>query len=184
VSPGARDPGLQVLIAEEPDTLLVAERLRDGRVALGTRVRRPNGEWEPGELHILDPEVQLALAGWLTPSVEEGWIETIRQRSAEPLRTAGELYGEGPGALSRFAFDTLAEVPPHLLARALILLANALGPGARERLIERLNETENRSEEMELRRRLADENEAFAYVVAAASLFDALSRGVFPEDVP
>ena len=32
-------------------------------------------------------------------------------------------------------------------------------------------------------RRIADENEAFAYAVAAASLFDALAEGVYPEDL-
>jgi hypothetical protein len=176
-------PGFQVLISEDPPTLLVAERLRDGRVAMGTRIAREDGGWEPGELHFLDPDVQLDLAAWLTPVVEEGWMETVRQRSLQPLRTAGELYGEGPGALSRFAFDTLGEIPPHLLGRAMLLLANAIGPRARERLVERLNETPSTTEDMELRRRLADEKAAFAYAVSAAALFDALDRGIYPEDV-
>jgi hypothetical protein len=180
---GGKEPGFQALISEDPATMLVAERLRDGRVALGTRVQRPDGEWDVGELHLLDPTVQLDLAAWLAPAVEAGWIDTIRQRRTDPLRTAGELYGEGPGAVTRFALDTLAEIPPALVSRAMILLANAVGPRARSRLVERLNETANRSEDSELRRRLADENEAFAYAVAAAALFDALEEGVYPEDV-
>jgi hypothetical protein len=183
VSSTPREPAFQVVITEDPLILLVAERLRDGRVALGTRIQRPNGEWEPGELHLLEPAAQLDLAGWLAPAVEAGWIDTIRHRQADPLRTAGELYGEGPGALERLAHDTIAQIPPRLLALSMILLANAVGPKARERLVERLNETESRSEDIELRRRLSDENETFAYAVAAASLFDALARGVFPEDV-
>lgn len=172
----------EALISDDPPTLLVAERLRDGRLALGTRVRDTAGTWVPGEVHFLPATLPLDLAAWLAPAVEAGWIDTVRQRQAEPLRTAGELYGEGPGALRQLAFDTLAEIPPDLLGRAMILLANSVGPNARERLVERLNETDSRSEEMELRRQLADENEAFAYAVAAAALFDALSRGLLPED--
>jgi hypothetical protein len=30
---------------------------------------------------------------------------------------------------------------------------------------------------------MADENQAFAYAIAAAALYDALSRGIIPEDV-
>ncbi|MQA91193.1 MAG: hypothetical protein GEU90_13330 [Gemmatimonas sp.] len=178
-----KEPGFQVRISDNPATELVAERLRDGRVALGTRVQQPDGDWSAGELLLLDPTVQLDLAAWLAPAVEDGWIGTIRQRRPDPLRTAGELYGEGPGAVMRFALDTVAEIPPGLLSRAMVLLANAVGPRARSRLVERLNETPNRSEDSELRRRLADENEAFAYAVAAAALFDALEEGVYPEDV-
>lgn len=178
-----REPPLHLLISSDPPTELVAERLRDGRVAMGTRTRGKDGTWHPGELHLLDPPAQLELAGWLAPAVEGAWTETVRQRRAEPLRTAGELYGEGPGAVSRLAFDILGELPPDLLARAMILLANAVGPLARDRLIDRLNETDDRSEDEELRRRLADENEAFAYAVAAAALFGALAEGVFPEDL-
>lgn len=181
--PESRSPGFQIRLSDDPETVLVAERLRDGRVALGTRVRRAGGGWDPGELHLLEPSVQLDLAGWLAQSVEAAWIETVRQRAVEPLRTAGELYGEGPGAVARFAFDTLREIPPTLLASAMIQLANAVGPQARERLVERLNETGDRLEDEELRRRLADENEAFAYAISAAALFDALSRGIYPEDV-
>jgi hypothetical protein len=182
VAAGSRPTSWQVLLADDPPTMLVAERLRDGRVALGTRVRTDGGDWAPGELLLLEPTVQLDLAAWLTPCVEAGWLDTVRQRLADPLRTAGELYGEGPGAVKRFALETLGEIPPHLLALAMILLANAVGPHARERLIERLNETGSRSEDAELRRRLAEENEAFAYSVAAASLFDALARGISPAD--
>lgn len=183
MSSASKEPGFQALISDDPPTMLVAERLRDGRVAIGTRVQRPKGDWAAGELHLLDPSIQLDFAAWLAPAVEAGWIETVRQRREEPLRTAGELYGEGPGAVTRFGIDTLSEIPPALLARAMILLANALGPQARGRLIERLNETPNQSEDMELRRRIADENEAFAYAVAAAALFDAVNQGVYPEDI-
>ena len=51
----------------------------------------------------------------------------------------------------------------------------------RERLIQRLNRTSNRSEDAALRRRLADEHEAFAYAVASAALFDALGRRLLDE---
>ena len=173
----------EALISGDPSTLLVVERLKDGRMALGTRVQSPDGSWKAGELHLLDPKVQLDLAAWLAPIVQNDWLETVRQRQLDPLRTAEELYGEGPGALNRLAFDTLAEIHPALLRLATILLANAIGPNARERLVGRLNETDDRSEDLELRRRLADENEAFAYAVAAAALFDALARGVLAEDV-
>jgi hypothetical protein len=179
----SRTQGLQLRILDDPVTILALERLRDGRVAVGTRVQRPDGEWDAGELHLLEPSTQLELASWLSGIVEEGWMDTIRQRQDASLRTAGELYGEGPGAVSRFAFDMLAEIPPALLARAMMLLANAVGPGARDRLVERLNETGDRSEDMELRRRLADENETFAYAIAASALFDALARGIYPEDL-
>ncbi|MEX2582966.1 MAG: hypothetical protein WD766_06820 [Gemmatimonadota bacterium] len=183
MSTPAKGSGFQALISDDPPTLLVAERLRDGRVAIGTRVQHRDGEWSAGELHLLDPAVQLDVAAWLAPAVEAGWIDTVRQRRDDPLRTAGELYGDGPGAVTRFGMDTLSEIPPALLARAMILLANAVGPQARSRLVERLNETPNRSEDIELRRRIADENEAFAYAVAAAALFDAVNEGVYPEDI-
>ena len=178
-----REPALHIEVGQDPPAELFAERLRDGRVALGTRARRRDGGWEPGELLLLAPEAQLELAAWLAPSVQAAWASTVRQRRDDPLRTAGELYGEGPGAVQRLAFETLAELPPGLLARAMILLANAVGPSNRSRLVDRLNSTDDVSEEAELRRRLADENESFAYAVAAAALFDALAEGVFPEDV-
>lgn len=173
----------QTLISEDPPTLLVGERLRDGRIALGTRVRGDDGEWEPGDFQFLPPAAQLDLAAWLTAAVEEGWSETIRERSGDPMRTAWELYGEGPGALRQLAVDTLSELSPDLLRRAMVLLANALGPSSRERIVERINRTDDASEEMELRRMLADAGEGFAYAVAAAGLFDALARGLLPEDI-
>jgi len=167
--------GFRSWISDDPPTLLVAERLRDGRIAMGTRLQRPDGIWEAGEMLFLESSAFLDLASWLAPAVEERWMETVRKRREAPVRTAGELYGEGPGALSRLAFDTLGEIPPDLLARALVLLANSIGPGARERLVERLNRTDSRSEDSELRRRIADENESFAYAIAAAGLFDAIA---------
>jgi hypothetical protein len=183
LAPTSPEPAFHARISEDPPVVLVGERLRDGRLALGTRLQRPDGEWDAGELHLLDPAVQLDLVSWLTPTVVRGWTETIRRRQADPLRAAGELYGEGPGAVARFAFDTLREIPPELLATAMLLLVNAIGPSARERLVERLNVTPSRSEDLELRRRLADENESFAYALAAAALFDALAEGIYPEDV-
>lgn len=158
--------------------MLSAERLRDGRIAFGTRIRREDGSWEAGELHLLEPGAYLDLAAWLTPAVEEAWIGTVREREGEPLQTARELYGEGPGAVRQLAEEIVREIPPHLLARAMIVLANSIGPEARERLIAQLNATDDPSEDAALRRRLSDENEAFAYVVAAAALFDALARGL------
>ncbi len=175
-------PGFQARISDDPPVVLVAERLRDGRMAIGTRTQRPNGDWDPGELLLLDPSVQLDLASWLAPAVSAGWIDTVRQRRDAPLRTAGELHGEGPGAVMRFALDTVAEISPALLARAMMLLANSVGPAARQRLVDRLNETEDQSEDLELRRRLLDENETFAYAVAAAALFDALDQESFLDE--
>jgi hypothetical protein len=176
VGEAKREPTFQTSVAEDPPTTLYAERLRDGRVALGTRTLRADGEWEPGELHILEPTAYLDLAGWLAPAVHDGWIETVRERRAEPLRTAAELYDDDPGAVERLAERILGEIPPALLTRAMILLANSIGPEARARLVDRLNRTENPSEDAELRRRLNDEHEAFAYVIAAAALFDAMDR--------
>lgn len=176
---GARKRGdtFETLISEEPRTVLFAERLRDGRIALGTRTLARNGEWETGELHLLEPSAYLDLAGWLTPAVEDGWTETIRARAEDPVRTAEELHGEGSAGIRRLAADMLEELPPSLLARALTLLANSIGPGSRERLVTRLNETDSVSEDARIRRQLADEKEAFAYVVAAAALYDSISRG-------
>lgn len=169
-------------ISDDPPTILIAEQLRDGRLALGTRVQSKSGAWEPGELHLLDPAVMLDLAAWLARKVEDGWLETVRERQLEPLRTAEELYGEGPGAVTHLAHDTLAEIPPELLRRAMLLLANAIGPAARQRLVGRLNQTVVGAEDEELRRRLADEHEALGYAVAAAALFDAVARGILLED--
>lgn len=162
--------------------MLFAERLRDGRIALGTRVMRKDGSWEPGELHLLETAAYLDLAAWLSPAVEDAWIGPVRDRQAKPLLTAQELYGEDPGAAERLLEGVLREIPSGLLLRAMILLANSIGPEARERLVTRLNQTSDRSEEAELRRRLADEQESFAYVIAAAALYDALERGVSADD--
>lgn len=164
-------------MAEEPPTVLYAEWLRDGRVAVGTRRQERDGSWTPGELHLLEPSAALDLAAWLSPLVEQSWTDAIRERRAEPLRTARELYGEGPGGAERLAEEMLREIPAELVARGLILLANSIGPEARARLVDRLNRTTSAGEDSALRRRLADENEAFAYAVAAAALFDALARG-------
>jgi hypothetical protein len=174
-----REPGLEILIAEDPPVVLYAERLRDGRVALGTR-RREGEEWRAGELFLLDSSAYLSLAGWLAPLVCAAWIEPIRERRTEPLRTAEELYGSGREGVLRLAHQMLDQVPPVYLTRALILLANSIGPETRNRLIQQLNRTLNVSEDAALRRRIADDNEAFAYAVAAAALFDALASG--PEE--
>jgi len=173
----ASDAPLEVQIQDDPPTVLHAEWLRDGRVALGTRRQRRDGSWEAGELQILERAVCLDLAAWLSPVVVEGWIGAVRERQGEPLRTANELYGEGGGAAERLAFEMLREIPHELLVRGLLLLANSMGPENRERLIQRLNRTTSGSEDAALRRRLADEHEAFAYAVAAAALFDAVLRG-------
>lgn len=170
-------------IADDPPTILIAEQLRDGRVALGTRVQERTGEWKAGALNFLDPAIVMDLSAWLATSVERGWLDTIRERQLSPLRTAEDLYGEGPGGIARLAQDTLAEVPPALLRRAMILLANSIGPEARQRLVERLNETGSRSEDLELRRQLADEHEALGYAVSAAALYDALACGILPKDI-
>src|SRR5690606_27539958 len=92
------------------------------------------------------------------------------------LRTAEELYGEGAAAVRRLATEMLEEMPPALLARGLILLANAIGPSARDRLVARLNATDDISEDAKIRVQLAEENSAFAYAVAAAGLFDSIGR--------
>lgn len=172
-----RAPTFESLIGEDPRTVLFAERLRDGRIAVGTRALLRDGSWAAGELHVLEPAAYLDLAAWLAPAVEEGWIDTVRARGEDPLRTAAELYGEGAESARRLADEMLREIPPSLLARALVLLANSIGPDARERLVARLNATDNASEDAILRRRLAEEKEAFAYVIAAAALYDTVARG-------
>jgi hypothetical protein len=89
---------LTVPLGPEGDTLLSAERLRDGRVAVGTRRRVGGDEWQPGDLLVLDRPAFLALAGWLDEAVEDAWIDAVRERQAEPLRTARErigIVGEG-----------------------------------------------------------------------------------------
>lgn len=180
---GASDGPFEATILSDPPTVLHAEWLRDGRVAFGTRHQRRDGQWEAGELQVLEPSACLDLAAWMSPVVVDGWLDSIRERQAEPLKTARELYGEGPPAAERLALEMLQEIPPELMVRALVLLANSLGPENRERLVQRLNRTRNRSEEAALRRRLADEHEAFAYAVAAAGLFDALDRRLLDEPV-
>ena len=92
------DTAFEAVIQRDPPTVLHAEWLRDGRVALGTRHQRADGEWEAGELHVLDPAVCLDLSAWLSPIVLDGWLASIRERQGEPLKTAHELYGEGPAA--------------------------------------------------------------------------------------
>ena len=171
-----REPGVEIRVADDPETVLYAERLRDGRVALGTR-RRNGEEWEPGEMHLLESGDYLNLAGWLAPLVAGAWVEAVRGRSAEPLRTAAELYGPGGEGASRLAHEMLDQLPPEYLARAMMLLANSMGPEARQRLVDRLNRTTDSSTDAMLRRRMDDESEAFAYAVAAAALFDAIGTG-------
>jgi hypothetical protein len=176
------DPPFEAVVQQDPPTVLHAEWLRDGRIALGTRHQNRDGKWEAGELHLLEPPVALDLAAWLTPVVLDGWIDSVRERLGEPLQTARELYGEGTAAAERLALEMLREIPPELLVRSLILLANSLGPENRERLVQQLNRTTSRMEDAALRRRLADEHEAFAYAVAASALFDALARGVIEDE--
>ena len=157
------------------------DELWRGRVALGTR-RQRGSDWEPGELHLLGPSAYLDLAAWLATLVSAAWIDAIRERREEPLRTAEELFGAGTGGVERLAGDLLAEIPPALLTRAMILLANSIGPEARNRLVQRLNRTTNVSDDAMLRRQMADESEAFAYAVATAALYDALATGVVEDE--
>lgn len=176
-----RDTRLELQLAEDPGTMLVAERLRDGRIALGARERDAAGRWTAGELHLLAPADYLALAGWLAEPVGEAWLGAIRDKQADQLRTAAELYGEGPSAVRLLALDVLAELPPPLLLRALLLLINSLGPKARERLVSRLNTAPSSADDDLLRRELAEQGEGLAYAVAAAALYDALDRGLDAE---
>lgn len=171
-----REPGFEIRVGDDPETVLYAERLRDGRVALGTRRRQGEG-WEAGELHLLAPGDYLDLSAWLAPLVSDAWIDAVRDRSEQPLRTADELYGGGVQGASRLAHEMLAQLPPAFISRALILLANSIGPDARKRLVDELNRTSDLSADAMLRRRMADESEAFAYAVAAAALFDAIATG-------
>src|SRR5690606_14871198 len=122
------------------------------------------------------------LAGWLSLAVEDAWIETVRDRQADSIRTARELYGEQADPPGRLAQEVLREIPPHLLVRALVLMVNSIGPEARRRMVARLNRTADFSEDAALRRQLAEESEAFAYGVAAAALFDAVHQGLDAED--
>lgn len=176
-----RDDGFEVVIQEAPAVVLYAERLRDGRIALGTREERSEGDWDPGEMHILEPRAMLALAAGVAPWVNDAWIDSVRERQPAPLETAAELYGAGPDGATRLAMEMLAQIPPSLMARGLILLANAIGPDSRHRLVHQLNRTTDRTADDVLRRQLSEEHEAFGYAVAAAALFDALARGVVEE---
>jgi len=176
-----QEPGLEIVVSEDPRVVLYAERLRDGRVALGTRRQGERG-WEAGELHLLEPSAYLDLAAWFAPLVSAAWIDAIRDRQPEPLRTAEELFGGGSEGVARLAADMLEQIPHALLVRAMILLANSIGPEARNRLVQRLNRTTNPSNDSMLRRRMADESEAFAYAVATAALYDALATGVLDEE--
>lgn len=160
----ARPAPLSLPLDEETGETLRVERLRDGRVALGT---------EDGALHLLPPRAAAALAGWLAPVVEEAWEETLRGRLGDALATADDLYPDEPERAARHARDLLDQLPPRLLGRALTLLANSIGPEAREEMVRALNRTGDSSEEAWLRRRLAEEGDAFAYVVAAAALLRA-----------
>lgn len=161
-------------IGEEPEVRVYAEPLRDGRVAVGTRTRTAGGDWRTGEIYLLDAALLAEVAGWLTPLVVADWIGSVRGRQDEPVRTAEELYGDEPDTIARLAREMMERIPPELMRRAMILLANSLGPASRSRLVEELNRTRSVSTEAELRRRLDEESEAFGYAIAAASLFDAL----------
>ncbi len=171
---GGEPRPLAVELGGDPPAILHAERLRDGRVALGTRLRGSDGEWEAGEMLVLPPGAAAALAGWLAPVVEAEWDDTVRDRLRDQLRTAQDLYGAADDGPRRLAEGILAEIPPRLLARALVLLAASIGPATRSALVDALNRTRDFSEEAMLRRRLAEEGDAFAFVVAAAALFRVL----------
>ena len=177
----SREARFEARIQDDPATVLFADWLRDGRVAIGTRRQTRDGRWEAGELHLLEPAIAADLAAWLSPLVVEGWIDTARERGLASLRTAQELYGEEPRAGEKLALEMLREIPRDLLVRALLLLANSIGPESRRRLVRRLNSTTQGDEDAVLRRRLAEEEEGVAYAVAAAGLLDALARGEVEE---
>lgn len=166
---------------DDEHTCVRAELLKDGRLAIGTRAKNRAGGWDAGDLVILERRASLALAAWLAPLVEEAWVDTARRHQEAQLRTARDLHGEGAHAAERLAGEMLHEVPFALRRRALLLLANAIGPETRERLIARLNEIPAAPDDAELRRRLAEEREAFAYTLAAAALYDALAEGAVGE---
>lgn len=172
-----RAPGFTAPLDEHGQHELYAERLRDGRLALGSR-RRAGDAWAPAELHVLERPVALALAGWLAEMVEEAWSPSLAERQPEALATARDLYGDAADGAGRLATEMLGQISPALLRRALLLLANSVGPGARDLLVERLNRTRDVSEDAAIRRRLAEGDEALAYAVAAAALFDAIDLGL------
>lgn len=165
---------------DDERTCVRAELLRDGRLAIGTRARSSDGGWDSGDLVLLDRRAYVALAAWLAQLVEDAWIETARRHQEAQLATARDLYGAGAAAAERLAGDMEREIPYTLRRRAMLLLANAIGPEMRERLVAQLN-TVPASGEAELRRRLAEEREAFAYALAAAALYDALGEGAVGE---
>ena len=177
MSGGPRVPRFEAQLQDDPPTVLFADWLRDGRVAIGTRRQRKDGEWEAGELHLLEPAVVADLAAWLAPVVVHGWRDTARERGMDSLRTAIELYGEETGAGERLAGEMLREIPRELMIRALLLLANAIGPASRRRLVQLLNSITHGPEDAALRRRLAEEEEGVAYAVTAAGLLDLLEQG-------
>lgn len=164
------DVGGPVEVPLEGGAALRATRLRDGRVALETRVE----DGAAGAAVTLPPASALALAAWLAPLVEGEWIASVRDRLPAQRALAEDLYGDEERGLHRLAAQLLDEVPPGLLSRALILLANAIGPDARRGLVEALNQTSDVSADAILRRRLAEETDAFAYVVAAAAVYDGI----------
>jgi hypothetical protein len=170
--------GLELLVHDTPPTILYTERLKDGRIALGTRVQSTAGAWHAGELHVLEPAAYLALAGWLAEPVAEAWLAPVRDRRDGQLRTAQDLYGPGAAGAQRLADDLLREVPRPLLVRALLLLVNSLGPAEHSRLVGQINATPPGPEEEELRRRLAEQREGFAYALAGAALLDAIEAGL------
>jgi hypothetical protein len=172
VTEGPNEPPFRAELEGAAAAALVAERRGDGAVALSAR--GPEGEWSAAQVHVLPPAAASALAGWLAPSVVQEWMGTVRQHLDAQLATAEALYGGEPGGLRRLGHKLLEELPPGLLARALVLLAGSIGPDARERIVGSLNRTTDFSEDLILRRRLAEEGDAFAYVVAAAAVFDAL----------
>ena len=71
------EPGLEIVVSDEPRVVLYAERLRDGRVALGTRREGERG-WEAGELHLLEPY------DWFEQRLPEPWRS--RTRITPPAR--------------------------------------------------------------------------------------------------
>jgi hypothetical protein len=168
-------PDFTVPLSDDGDSELFAERLRDGRIVIGSRERTGEG-WNPHGLHVLGRPAYLALAGWLAEHVEEAWLDTIRERQQEQLGTAADLFGDEPDPASHLASEMLRQLPPALLRRALLLLSNAIGPESRSRLVQRLNRTGDVSEEGRLRRDLAEADEALGYAVAAAALLDAMAR--------
>jgi|GEM_PF-2451495 len=157
------------------ETELFAERLRDGRIAIGTRDTGASGA---SSMVVLDTSSMLALAAWLAPLVEDAWLHSARARQAESVRSAEDLYGDSAGAARRLALDMVGEIPPVMLRRGLLLLANSIGPSSRDRLVERLNRTADGWEDGMIRRELAEVDESLAYAVAAGALFDAIEHGL------